>query len=283
MTRDTWRRSWLPARPYAADDLRHGIRRTDRATALALRHVQANGTRQANTLITDIDHRDAELRALSCPATPTAVTSNRANGHAHAIWMLAEPVTTTEYAHRKPVAYACAVTEALRRATDGDIGYTGLIMKNPTHDHWDTVWFAAEPWTLDGLSVRLADWMPRKGWRKDRVPTGLGRNCSLFDDARNWAYRELRHHWGDSNGLRDAIRRRAHELNTVFPDPLPPSEADAIARSIHKWIVTKSRMWRDGQAAYEEKFKETQRIRGIRSGMKRAGMSLELTERIINP
>jgi len=49
------------------------------------------------------------------------------------------------------------------------------------------------------------------------------------------------------------------------------------------WIVTKSRMWRDGQAAYEEKFKETQRIRGIRSGMKRAGMSLELTERIINP
>ncbi|MGO1264189.1 MAG: replication initiation protein, partial [Brevibacterium aurantiacum] len=34
---------------------------------------------------------------------PNAIVENPANGHAHAVWALAEPVTRTEYARRKPL------------------------------------------------------------------------------------------------------------------------------------------------------------------------------------
>lgn len=64
---------------------------------------------------------------------PNAVVENPANGHAHAVWALSEPVTRTEYAARKPLAYAAAVTEGLRRSVDGDAAYSGLITKNPEH------------------------------------------------------------------------------------------------------------------------------------------------------
>ena len=53
-----------------------------------------------------------------------------------------------------------------------------------------------------------------------------------------------------------------NELNTEFPEPLPASEARAIAASIHRWITTKSRMWADGPAVYEATFSTIQAARG---------------------
>ena len=99
----------------------------------------------------DIDHSDAALRALSASRhpMPTAVVENPANGHAHAVWALSEPVTRTEYARRKPLAFAAAVTEGLRRAVDGDQAYSGLITKNPTHDAWATHWMSSQLRSLD--------------------------------------------------------------------------------------------------------------------------------------
>lgn len=99
---------------------------------------------------------------------PTAVVENRSNGHAHVVWALSEPVTRTEYARRAPLAYAAAVMDGLRRAVDGDKGYSGLMTKNPTHDAWDTHWISTELRPLAALEHALEGHMPPESWRRTR-------------------------------------------------------------------------------------------------------------------
>ena len=270
-THQQWEQLWLPLWPYATDSLHEGIYRTNRTEALGKRYIEANPQAVSNLLVIDIDHDDALMRAVwnRHEWLPNAVVENPANGHAHAVWALREPVTRTEYARRKPLAFATAVTEGLRRSVDGDKGYSGLMTKNPEHDHWFAKWFTEHQYSLDELSHHLteAGFMPPASWKRTRRhdPAGLGRNCALFESARTWAYREVRHHWGDPSGLATAIEFETHALNAEFSEPLPHSEARAVASSITRWITTRSRMWHDGPAVYDATFTTIQSARGHKS------------------
>lgn len=270
-----WEQLWLPLWPYASDDLRAGIYRASRTHALGVRYVEANPQAVSNLLVVDIDHEDALMRAMwdRQDWLPNAVVENPTNGHAHAVWALHEPVTRTEYARRKPLAYAAAVTEGLRRSVDGDKAYSGLMTKNPTHAAWDASWLTDRLYTLPQLHTHLEDagYMPPASWQRTRRrnPAGLGRNCTIFETARTWAYREVRHHFGNTHGLWLAIEAHVHALNTSFSEPLPANEAHHIAASIHRWITTQSRMWRDGPAVYEATFSTIQAARGHKSGRAR--------------
>ncbi|MGC5049229.1 replication initiation protein [Micrococcus porci] len=224
----------------------------------------------------DVDHEDALMRSLwnRHDWLPNAVVENSANGHTHAVWALAEPVTRTEYAARKPLAYAAAVTEGLRRSVDGDKAYSGLITKNPEHESWAASWTSDRFYSLSELAEHLdaAGFMPAPSWRRSRRrrPVGLGRNCAIFETARVWAYREIRHHWGEPEGLRAAIVTHVHELNAGFSEPLSHREALDIAHSIHRWITTCSRMWADCPVVYEATFSTIQAARGRKGGVKSA-------------
>lgn len=92
---------------------------------------------------------------------------------------------------------------------------------------------------------------------------------ALFESARTWAYREIRHHFGNPDGLAHALTTAAHTMNhEMFTDPLPARGVDQIARSIHRWIITKSRIWADGPAVYEATFSTIQSARGRKGGRK---------------
>lgn len=281
---DLWDRIWLPRRPLATDDPTTGLTRTSRTLALDRRLIETNPAALTSLLAVDVDHPDALIRALWDRADwlPTVVTENPGNGHAHAIWALTAPVATTEYAHRRPLALAAAVTEGLRRSVDGDPAFGGLITKNPLNGNWSTHWVTSHTYGLRELAGHLddADLMPPASWRRARRknPVGLGRNCCLFETARTWAYREARHHWGDPDGLHRAITSTVRDLNQNFSDPLPSSETRAIATSIHKWITTKSRIWKDGPATYEATFITIQSARGKKSGQKRRDISRQREE-----
>lgn len=281
---DLWDRIWLPRRPLATDDPTTGLTRTSRTQALDRRLIETNPTALTSLLAVDVDHPDALIRALWDRADwlPTVVTENPGNGHAHAIWALTAPVATTEYAHRRPLALAAAVTEGLRRSVDGDPAFGGLITKNPLNGNWSTHWVTSHTYGLNELAGHLddADLMPPASWRRARRrnPIGLGRNCTIFETARTWAYREARHHWGDPDGLHRAIATTVRDLNAGFSDPLPSSETRAIATSIHKWITTKSRIWKDGPATYEATFITIQSARGKKSGQKRRDISRQREE-----
>lgn len=272
-----WDQMWLPLWPLASDNLLTGVYRHARGDAMRRRYIEANPQALSNLLVVDIDHEDAAMRTLWHRQAwwPNAVVENPTNGHAHAVWALSEPITRTEYGRRKPLAYAAAVTEGLRRSVDGDTGYSGLLTKNPAHDDWDALWCNGDRlYSLDELAGHLteAGHMPPASWKrtKRRNQTGLGRNCSIFETARTWAYREIRNHWFDSEGLHAAISAHVHELNTEFPEPLPTSEARAIAASIHRWITTQSRIWADGPAVYEATFSTIQAARGRKGRDQRA-------------
>ncbi len=176
-----WDELWLPLRPYATNWLQEGIRRERRPVAMTRRYVEANPSAMSNLLVVDVDHSDAVLRAVSSVGShplPNAVVENPVNGHAHAVWALAEAVTRTEYARRKPLAYAAAVTEGLRRALDGDAAYSGLMTKNPLHTDWSTEWLHGGLHTLGGLEEALSGHMPPARWRETKRfrtnITGLG-------------------------------------------------------------------------------------------------------------
>lgn len=281
---DLWDRIWLPRRPLATNDPTTGLTRTSRTLALDRRLIETNPAALTSLLAVDVDHPDALIRALWDRADwlPTVVTENPGNGHAHAIWALTAPVATTEYAHRRPLALAAAVTEGLRRSVDGDPAFGGLITKNPLNQDWIAHWVTSHTYGLRELAGHLddADLMPPASWRRARRrnPVGLGRNCCLFETARTWAYREARHHWGDPDGLHRAITSTVRDLNQNFSDPLPSSETRAIATSIHKWITTKSRIWKDGPATYEATFITIQSARGKKSGQKRRDISRQREE-----
>jgi hypothetical protein len=283
MTAALWDQLWLPLWPLASDDFVQGVYRMARGEALQRRYVEANPHALSNLLVVDIDHPDAALRALASQGNhpmPTALVENPRNGHAHAVWALIEPVTRTEYGSRKATAYAAAVVEGLRRAVDGDAGYSGLMTKNPTHDAWHTLWLGEQLRSLGQLEVELGIHMPPRRWRQTTThradPVGLGRNCTLFETARLWAYREIRNHWGNPHSLALAILAEVQARNAQFSEPLPASEARAIAASIHRWITTRSRMWNDGPAVYEATFVAIQSARGSKprpsSGMKSAAI-----------
>lgn len=266
---------YLPLWPLASDDLREGIYRMSRVNALDKRYIEANPEAISNLLVVDIDHSNATLRALwdRDDWRPNAVVENPDNGHAHAVWALQEPFTRTEYARRKPLAYAASVVEGLRRSVDGDKAYSGLMTKNPEHAAWDSHWVTDHLYSLDELCFWLQEcgFMPPASWKRKRRknPVGLGRNCFLFESARTWAYREIRHYFGNSDGLGRSIQSTAQAMNQeLFDEPLPVTEVDHIARSIHRWIVTKSSMWKDGQAVYDANFTLIQSSRGKKGGKK---------------
>ena len=115
--------------------------------------------------------------------------------------------------------------------------------------------------------------MPPASWKRTKRArtVGLGRNCTLFDEARTDAYRYVRK-LPDRTAisgemLREHVRATCHQLNAeLFADPLPAREVEDIARSIHKWITTRSRMWRDGAVANAATFVAMQSARGHKHG-----------------
>lgn len=260
--REQWEQLYLPLRPLCTNDFIEGVYRQPRARALeGFRYIEANPRTVSDLLVVDIDDENARAMALwqHEGMLPNVIVENPHNGHAHAVWALLAPFSRTEYARRKPLALAAAVTEGLRRSCDGDKGYSGLMTKNPLHEAWNSELVTDHLYELDELREALESSgdMPPASWKraKRRNVVGLGRNCHLFETARTWAYREVRNHWRDSEGLRLAISAEAHRMNLeLFTEPLAWAEVEQIARSIHKWIVTQSRMWRDGAAVYEATF-----------------------------
>ena len=123
--------------------------------------------------------------------------------------------------------------------------------------------------------------MPPPRWRQTKRhrdnPVGLGRNCAIFESARKWAYREarqirLRHEYAtaqDSHDLHTAIAAGVAERNAGFADPLPASEARAIANSIHRWITTRFYGWTDTRTVNEATFTAIQSARSRKAAEKR--------------
>lgn len=162
------------------------------------------------------------------------IIENPANHHAHLLYGVAVPIVTTGAGSDKALRYASAVENAYTEALDSDRGYSSLICKNPNHHDWWTQG-CGDLYDLKELS-EYVDLTSGKKHRKHLPTCGLGRNCTLFDKLRHWAYRHIAEA-RETNTMAQwdsLVLQRAQGYND-FTVPLHHSEIIATSRSIAKW------------------------------------------------
>ena len=240
----------IPRRPYCSDDPAQGLLIRPQATALAYRHIQHNPPPHVSCLVFDVDRKPHEQhwregyhewRERGLPA-PHWISINPENGNYHLGYLLASPVARTSAAKLKPLRYLAAIEHVLARRLGADMGYVGLITKNPVHRDWWTTWHNHAPYPLDYLAEFCPDADLAAYSRRSRKEVGgLGRNVTVFDNVREWAYSAVRAYWRP-NGYEawaDAVRAACESANAFGREqggPLPVSEIKATAKSIARWV-----------------------------------------------
>ena len=101
--------------------------------------------------------------------------------------------------------------------------------------------------------------MPRFRKRTTQKNIGVGRNCTVFEELRLWAYKwvlEYKRNKASYTQWHSAVFEQAERLN-AFAMPLPFGEIKHLVKSVAKWT------WRTFTA---EKFSAIQSARGKRGG-----------------
>lgn len=262
-----WDAERWPRRPYCSDDktARH-IRSL--AAAIKRPYLQANPPHLRVWSIYDVDRAGGALAWEDAGLPPPSwAAANRENAHAHLVWGLTAPVLVDSPDMRqRPLRYLCAVEASFRAKLNADSGYSGLITKNPAHPLWRTLRGPRPSYELG----ELADWIDIPQHLPKRKPEeiGLGRNVTVFDWLRQYAYRHIRHYKGDVANFvlwQSHLNGKALERNGDLQNPLDGREVWHIAKSVSKWT------WRQFDiAASDARFSELQAHRGRKGGLAKA-------------
>ena len=266
----------LPHHPHCSDNLGNTQIRCV-SNAMRRRYIQPNAPVRRYWFVYDVDREGAALAWENVAAEPNFSVINPANGHAHLLYCLDVPIYLEGKARIAPINYAAAVQAAYTDLLGADVGYQENLCKNPLHEHWRVR--EGCPWAYD--LDELASWIPadrltKYKRRKRTMQQGIGRNCTLFDTLRTWAYQNInKTAWISKDAWFRAIEGQAQAINGQFPVPLPFSEVKATARSVAKWVW---KVLRGSQAEYiaETHTSEIQAARGRKSGeSRRKGTPLE--------
>ena len=278
----------LPHKPYFSDDLHFGVRIAGKERAILAKYIQFNQPHAMFWLGFDVDRAGAAIdwSDRNAPA-PTLTITNPENGHAHLLYALKTSIRTAPDGKMKPLRYAAAVENALRKKLEADAGYAGLICKNPNHSHWKIAVWQTELYTLDWL----ADFLDLNATNDKEIVAGygLGRNCTLFDKTRKWAYRAIRQGWPEYEQWLQACYERASAYNLQFSVPLDENEVIGVAKSIAKWTHLHISEESFKKYVLKTHTSDLQKIRGSvggknsRSGGRPIGTSSPLSERQCQP
>jgi hypothetical protein len=211
-----------------------------RPKAIAIRnaYIQPNPITRAYWLVFDIDSEQSRYwpdeRAIP---TPNIEIRNPENNHQHLFYKIDPAVYTLRQARRKPLELAADVDKGLTALLDADPGYGKLIAKNPLHSRWIVYVWHEKAWGL----TELLEWIPDrllKHKEPRRETIGLGRNCTVFEVARTFAYSEWRRlKFQDEPRLFERVYDFSMNVNTDFNVPMLPQEVKSITRSITKWTA----------------------------------------------
>lgn len=251
----------LPHKPYCMQEIPGFSLIRPKDVAIGMPYIQYNPPCLVASLVFDVDRKDAYFAwADANLPKPNWISRNPKNYHAHIGYMLAVPVCTTANAKQNIVRYLAKIQAAYTIALGADKGFSGLLTKNPLSNQWQNHFFDVQPYELG----YLADFVDLKELNTVNLSemAGLGRNCTMFDIVRKWAYeaiRELSECGYDS--WHEEVLRRAIQANSVFSYPLLYSEVKATAKSISRWV------WRKHGEA-QAKFLERQTEKGRKGGLK---------------
>ena len=244
----------LPKKPYCS--FGKGGRTLIRSKKHAVQYplIQVNPPHLVNYLVFDIDQSDAYFAWFDAGLPPpTWIAKNPKNGHCHICYELKTAVCKTANAHLKPLRYLASIEYTYAKKLGADLGYVGLLTKNPVDRDWQVYHINQRPFELD----ELADYIDLETKpRAANEVSGLGRNCAMFDTVRWWAYKAIRAHLNGGYDIWYAeVLKVAVNANGAFLEPLPYSEVKATAKSVARWV------WRNHAEAHA-KFIERQSIKG---------------------
>jgi hypothetical protein len=240
----------LPPKPYCTDELGF-LKIRPKAQAVKDAYIQPNPITRAYWMVFDIDSPQSRYwpDEWHMP-TPNLEARNPENNHQHLFYMIDPAVYTLRQARRKPLELAADVDQGLTCLLEADPGYGKLIAKNPLSERWIVYIWHGLAWGL----TELLEYIPEriKGQkRRSQDVIGLGRNCTVFDLAREYAYREWRRlHFRDADRLFEVVYDYGMNINQTFRVPMLAQEVRSIARSISRW--TSRHMSAEGLRAWGE-------------------------------
>lgn len=273
--------SWLPRKPLASAEKSGAYRHVTRQRALELPYIEANPLVMQSLVITDRDASDADWAAdLAGLPSPSYVSMNRVTTTGHIVYALKNPVCLTDAARRRPINLLARVEQGLCDVLGGDASYGHRITKNPLSTAHATLWGPADAlYELRALAHTLDEIhaLPEAGNpRRNVTRSTVGRNVTLFDTTRMWAYRAVRHSWGGPVAeWEHTVFEHIHLLNeTIIADefatgPLGLNELKHLSRSISRWV------WRNFTP---ETFRARQKAISLR-GASKGGIASGATRR----
>lgn len=226
----------LPNKPYCMDEKPGYMLIRAKSVAIKKPYIQVNPPFTTVYFVFDDDKKDSALSWFDAGLPqPYWTTQNPINGHCHHCYKLEIPLCTSEFASIKAIKYAQAVYYAYALKMGADLSYSQLITKNPLHPYWRTTYWTDKAYSLDYLA-EFVD-LPKKLPKKVEV-VGLGRNVTMFEKGRRWAYTAVREymHYDSISNWEKAVIAKIEEINGGFKQPLPYSEVKATAKSIAKWV-----------------------------------------------
>lgn len=200
-----------PRKPYCSDDK---TARCIRSLASAIKRPTSRLTPRtcASGSIYDITAGEAARwhgRTRAC-RRPRGRRSTRERARAHLVWKFSTPRCWS--IPRTPTRVLCATCALWRQPPKSgykqDPGYSGLITKNPAHP----LWRDRGPelaYSSSGRVGRSHQLLPKR--KPEQI--GLGRNVTVFDWLRHYAYRHIRHYKGD---IRNYVLWQAHLNNKAL-------------------------------------------------------------------
>lgn len=229
----------MPNKPYCTNNLDQGLSIRNKAKALEMLYLQANQPAIQTCLLFDLDKKNSfyTFEQVGLPI-PHFITKTPKTGRCHYGYMLKAGVCKTQQARLKPLKYAAAVEMAMAKKLKADLGFAGLITKNPLNDHWSPFWSGADLYDLDYLAD-FVDLEKPQIQKKKSEAYGLGRNVNLFEDLRQYAYRTVLNFKKISTfeKFENELLLKAQGLNTFCnpQNPLQYKEIKATVRSVARW------------------------------------------------
>lgn len=250
----------LPHKPYCMQEIPGYSLIRPKDVAIGMPYIQYNPPCLVASLVFDVDRKDAYFSWSDANLPqPNWISRNPENYHAHVGYMLQTPVCITEHARQKIIRYLAKIQAAYTKALGADRGFSGLITKNPLSTEWENHIFHVQPYELGYLAdfVELAEIK-----KSDLEVSGLGRNCTMFDFVRFWAYEAIREFSeGGYDSWYTEVLKVAINTNSGFTVPLAYSEVKATATSIARWV------WRNHGEAVAT-FLQRQVDKGRKGGLK---------------
>lgn len=265
----------LPLKPYCTDEKSAGLVIRSKAFATIKKYIQHNQPCQHRWLVYDCDYWGAlEHIGQNHLPVPNLIATNPKNGHSHLFYGLTTPVVTSEKGRKKPLSLLAKIDFVLCEKLMADQGYIGLISQNPLKNTvWDVHEVNPHSWDL-GDFLEFLD-LPEKLPKLSKL-VGFGRNVTIFETARRWAYKEVLAYRLASNQAKffECVLAQCQSINQTFPAPLALSEVKATAKSIARW-TWKNYVGRVSDGLFSQIQAKRGKAGGLKSGRGRTSTDQE--------